>query len=295
MELYLRQRDYWTRVYDHCAIQTMWMVASAPLERIKKIIQTQNGHPGILPEHRFKSSFWATDFVIRKQGFFALWRGSLLPICITLPNHLYCDWFQTNKDYIKVFDDHEHPFLAGIEETIKSFIMLFGSGCIFYPMLMMGVQLSVDRGTKGNFEYKSIYDCFKKTSVRPFEMYRGIFSTMFIPMHIGGYYMSKSNEIFDSVNSRENVCPSNYSILGWMFTINCGAMLLKQPFEVLQNRLMIQAGRENQAFTGPLNCIAKSLKDEGFLCFSRGLTLNFLIAIIGFTIQANYFDFYQLN
>ncbi|OMJ90730.1 hypothetical protein SteCoe_6807 [Stentor coeruleus] len=295
MELYLRQRDYWTRVYDYCAVHAMWMVASAPLERIKKIIQTQNCHPGIHPEHRFKNSLWAAEFIIKKQGFFSLWRGSLLPICITLPNHLYCDWFQNNKNYIKVFDNHKNPFLARAEEIAKNLIMIFGTGIIFYPMLMIGVQLSVDRGTKGNFEHKSIYDCFKKISSRPIEMYRGIFSTMFIPMYIGGYYMSKSDAILDSINSRENVIPSTLSILGWISAVNFGVMLLKQPFEVLQNRLMIQAGRENQAFTGPMNCIAKSLKDEGFIVFTRGLTLNFFISIIGFTIQAYYFDAHQLN
>merc|ERR1711939_1205405 len=142
---------------------------TAPIERVKLIIQTQDANPRIMSGEipRYTGIVNCFTRVGSEQGFLAFWRGNFVNILRYFPTQAFNFAF---KDTIKAM----FPKYSPKQDFWKFFAVNMASGglagagslCIVYPLDYARTRLASDVGS-GKRAFNGLTDCLVKTTKGP--------------------------------------------------------------------------------------------------------------------------------
>jgi len=257
---------------------------TAPIERVKLLIQTQDSNPRIRSGEvpRYSGIVNCFTRVYQEQGFKAFWRGNFTNVLRYFPTQAFNFAF---KDSIKKLFPKADPK----KEFAKFFAINMASGglagagslCIVYPLDYARTRLASDVG-KGPRDFNGLWDCLKKTAQGPkgfLGLYNGFGVSVIGIIPYRGVYFG----LFDSFKEK-NPFKNDPSILRPVSTfaiaqaVAITAGYASYPFDTVRRRLQMQSEKpkDKWIYSGTLNCFAKVFKEEGPTALFKGSTANAL-------------------
>jgi solute carrier family 25 (mitochondrial adenine nucleotide translocator), member 4/5/6/31 len=258
--------------------------ATAPIERVKLLIQTQDANPKIISGEvaRYSGIVDCFSRVAKEQGIKAFWRGNLTNIIRYFPTQAFNFAF---KDGIKSL----FPKADKKTEFGKFFMINMASGgmagagslLIVYPLDYARTRLASDVGA-GKQQFSGLLDCLKKTvaaqgigglynglgvSIIGIIPYRGAYFGLFDTL--AGYNPWEKSENAVSRASSKFACAQVSAV---------AAGYASYPFDTVRRRLQMQSEKPESewVYKGTMDCFAKIMKDEGTAALFKGAGANVL-------------------
>jgi solute carrier family 25 (adenine nucleotide translocator) protein 4/5/6/31 len=257
---------------------------TAPIERVKLLIQTQDANPKIISGEvaRYTGIVDCFSRVAKEQGIQAFWRGNFTNIIRYFPTQAFNFAF---KDGIKAL----FPKADKNTEFVKFFAINMASGglagagslCIVYPLDYARTRLASDVGG-GKKQFNGLADCLKKTvsaggigalyngigvSVVGIIPYRGVYFGLFDTL--SGYNPYQKNENGLLRASSKFVCAQTSAI---------AAGYASYPFDTVRRRLQMQSEKPESewVYKSTSDCFSKIVKEEGTAALFKGAGANAL-------------------
>jgi solute carrier family 25 (adenine nucleotide translocator) protein 4/5/6/31 len=255
---------------------------TAPLEKVKLAIQNQDSNPRILSGEmkRYTGMADCAKRHISELGVSSLWRGNVANCVRYVPtaacNLMFKDTFK--KMFPKYNKDTEFGLFAASQIASGSFAGGV-TNTIVYPLIYVRTVLGADLGKVK--QYNGMLDCIVKTAKSGgiLSLYNGIGpSTVGIVVYRGAQF-----GIQDTIKAF-NPYQKDVSMIGLAskFVVAQIAVSISgiaaYPFDTLQRRLQIEASKpkEQQIYTGMVDCAQKIMKAEGAGGFFKGALANIL-------------------
>jgi len=257
---------------------------TAPIERVKLIIQTQDANPKIISGEvpRYTGIGNCFTRVYSEQGLAAFWRGNAVNVMRYFPTQAFNFAF---KDTIKGF----FPKYSPKTDFGKFFLVNMASGglagagslCFVYPLDYARTRLASDVGG-GKKQFEGLLDCLKKTANGPkgvLSLYNGFgVSVMGIIPFRGTYF--GVNDTLNGINPYQQ----ERSVRGLASKFACAqtaaicAAYVSYPFDTVRRRLQMQSDKPVAEWTykNPADCVAKIIKEEGATALFKGAGANAL-------------------
>jgi len=257
---------------------------TAPIERVKLLIQTQDANPKIISGEvkRYTGIVDCFTRVASEQGVGAFWRGNATNIIRYFPTQAFNFAF---KDTIKAM----FPAADKNTEFLKFFMInvaaggLAGAGSlmIVYPLDYARTRLASDVGG-GEKQFNGLADCLKKTvsaggvgalyngigvSIVGIIPYRGVYFGLFDTLSGYNPYQKDKNNFFRA--GSKFVCAQSSAI---------AAGYASYPLDTVRRRLQMQSEKPESewVYKGTMDCFAKVIKDEGTSALFKGAGANAL-------------------
>lgn len=257
---------------------------TAPIERVKLIIQTQDANPKIISGEVARYTGIGDCFtrVTKEQGIKAFWRGNMTNIIRYFPTQAFNFAF---KDSIKAV----FPKADKNTEFVKFFAINVASGglagagslLLVYPLDYARTRLASDVGG-GKQQFNGLLDCLKKTmqsggvkalynglgvSITGIIPYRGVYFGLFDTLSGYNPYQKDENAVIRA--SSKFACAQSSAI---------AAGYASYPFDTVRRRLQMQSEKpvEEWVYKGTADCFTKIMKDEGTTALFKGAGANAL-------------------
>jgi solute carrier family 25 (mitochondrial adenine nucleotide translocator), member 4/5/6/31 len=247
---------------------------SAPAERVKLLLQTQDTNPKIKTEYTGVFNCFAR--VYREEGLASFWQGNFVNVIRYFPTQaLNFALKDTYKNWFNPYDPKKEKTKFFIGNIISGGMAGSTTSLFTYPLDFVRTRLAVDLGKASQREYTGILDCMKKIIAKEgvLGLYRGLGMAFFgLFMYRGlyfGFYDSMKHVIFDENKD-----------LGVIFNIiyaqSCvmAAELVSYPTDTVKRKLMLQAGKAVKEYSGIWDCVVKSYHSRGLLGFWQGYLSN---------------------
>lgn len=257
---------------------------TAPIERVKLIIQTQDANPLIKSGQVARYTGIGDCFtrVYQEQGLKAFWRGNFTNVIRYFPTQAFNFAF---KDQIKGLFPKYSPK--------KEFGMFFltnmasgglagaGSLCIVYPLDYARTRLASDVG-KAQKSFNGLADCLIKTARGPsgiFGLYNGFGVSVIGIIPYRGVYFG----MYDSLaginpfkDDRGFIGLASKFAIAQATAITAG--YASYPFDTIRRRLQMQSEKPKSEwlYSGTMDCFNKILKNEGPSALFKGAGANAL-------------------
>jgi len=258
--------------------------ATAPIERVKLIIQTQDANPliksGKVP--RYTGIVNCFVRVYQEQGFKAFWRGNFTNVIRYFPTQAFNFAF---KDSIKAL----FPKYSSKTDFGMFFLVNMASGglagagslCIVYPLDYARTRLASDVGS-GAKSFNGLADCLVKTARGPsgiLGLYNGFGVSVAGIIPYRGVY-------FGMYDSLANINPyKKESGFVGLFSKFCIAQATaitagyaSYPFDTIRRRLQMQSEKpkDQWLYKNTMDCFWKILREEGPTAMFKGAGANAL-------------------
>jgi solute carrier family 25 (adenine nucleotide translocator) protein 4/5/6/31 len=258
--------------------------ATAPIERVKLIIQTQDANPKIKSGEVKRYTGISDCFVrvYREQGLGAFWRGNLTNVIRYFPTQAFNFAF---KDTIKALFPKYSPktdfFMFFMVNMASGGLAGAGSLCIVYPLDYARTRLASDVGS-GKAQFTGLMDCLSKTARGPggvMSLYNGFgVSVMGIIPYRGVYF-----GMYDSL-AGINPFRQDKGVIGLVSKFAIAqvtaitAGYASYPFDTIRRRLQMQSEKPQSEwlYKGTVDCFFKIMKDEGTGALFKGAGANAL-------------------
>jgi solute carrier family 25 (adenine nucleotide translocator) protein 4/5/6/31 len=257
---------------------------TAPIERVKLVIQTQDANPKIISGEVPRYTGIANCFsrIYSEQGLGAFWRGNFTNIIRYFPTQAFNFAF---KDTLKVMFPKYNPnteFWSFFATNMASGGLAgAGSLCIVYPLDYARTRLASDVGS-GKRDFNGLGDCLSKTARGPkgvLGLYNGFgVSVVGIIPYRGTYF-----GIFDTLKTK-NPYAKDLGVMGFCSkfavaqTAAITAGFASYPFDTVRRRLQMQSEKPQSEwkYKGTMDCFAKIAKEEGTGAMFKGAGANVL-------------------
>jgi len=274
---------------------------TAPIERVKLLIQTQDANPKIISGEvpRYTGIVNCFTRVSSEQGFSAFWRGNTVNVIRYFPTQAFNFAF---KDTIKGF----FPKYNSKTDFGKFFATNIASGglagagslAIVYPLDYARTRLASDVGS-GQPQFEGLVDCLAKTikSGGIMSMYGGFsVSVVGIVFYRGPYF-----GIFDTLKAI-NPFKNDPGLVGFASkfaiaqTTAIIAGFISYPFDTVRRRLQMQSEKppEQWLYKGTADCAMKVVKEEGVGAMFKGFGANVLRTLGGALVLVGYDEIKKL-
>lgn len=274
--------------------------ATAPIERVKLIMQTQDANPrirsGEVPRHTGIINCFTR--VASEQGILSFWRGNFTNVIRYFPTQAFNFSF---KDTIKaIFPryDHQTQFLKffGIN-MLSGGLAGAGSLLIVYPLDYARTRLASDVGS-GKRDFTGLLDCLVKTwksSKGPLALYNGLGVSIIGIFPYRAVYFGV-NDTLAARNPLKNAKNYAVSLASKFFVAQTAAIsagYTSYPFDTVRRRLQMQSNkpRGEWVYNGTLDCFSKVYKDEGMAAFFKGAGANVLRTVGAALVLVLYGEF----
>uniref|UniRef100_A0A7E5A078 ADP/ATP translocase n=1 Tax=Panagrellus redivivus TaxID=6233 RepID=A0A7E5A078_PANRE len=264
----------------------------APVDRIKLILQLQNGSK-LLMQQKYAGIYDCLVKIHSEQGILSLWRGNSASIARCFPSYALNFAF---RDYYRLL------FLAGVDKNrdrsrfVLGNIAAGGAGgattlCICYPLDFARTRLAVDSKRDGSMRFKGIGECMSKIYSKDGigGLYRGfIVSLQFVVVSRAIFF-----GLFDTLRCTSVTDPKNLSFVAtWCLAQTCivTSSLIGYPMDTVRRRLMMDAGKKEKQYKGSLDCWRSILRNEGPSGFFRGALTNSFKTTSGAMVLAIYYE-----
>jgi len=257
---------------------------TAPIERVKLIIQTQDANPKIVSGEvpRYTGIVNCFIRVRSEQGIGAFWRGNATNCIRYFPTQAFNLAF---KDSIKsMFPKYSPkkdfwPFFA--VNLASGGLAGAGSLCFVYPLDYARTRLASDVG-QGKKAFNGLGDCLIKTARGPkgvLSLYNGF------GISVAGIIPYRGVQFgLNDTGKGLNPWDKDVTFIGmaskWavaQFSVIMSGFVT-YPFDTVRRRLQMESEKkmEDRMYKGALNCFSKILADEGPAAFFKGAGANVL-------------------
>jgi len=264
--------------------------ATAPIERVKLLIQTQDANPKIISGEvpRYTGIVNCFTRVTAEQGFGSFWRGNLANIVRYFPTQAFNFAF---KDTFKAIFPNYNPktdFWAFFASNMASGAAAgAGSLLIVYPLDFARTRMAADVGKGNNREFNGLVDCLTKVAKNGGvgSLYQGFgVSVQGIVVYRGSY--------FGLYDTAKGALLTKDSHIGFKFAVaqvvTNVAGILSYPFDTVRRRLMMQSGSKEKLYNGTIDAFIKISKKEGMGAFFKGAFSNVLRGVGGAVVLVLY-------
>lgn len=258
--------------------------ATAPIERVKLIIQTQDANPliksGKVPRYTGIANCFTR--VASEQGIKAFWRGNFTNVIRYFPTQAFNFAF---KDTIKaLFPKYNSKTEFGmffLTNMASGGLAGAGSLCIVYPLDYARTRLASDVGS-GAKTFNGLGDCLIKTAKGPggfMGLYNGFGVSVAGIIPYRGVYFG----MYDSL-AGINPFRNDRNVFG-IFSKFCIAQVTaitagyaSYPFDTIRRRLQMQSEKpaSEWIYKGTMDCFFKIMKEEGTTALFKGAGANAL-------------------
>jgi len=258
--------------------------ATAPIERVKLIIQTQDANPLIKEGKVARYTGIGNCFtrVYQEQGLGAFWRGNFTNVIRYFPTQAFNFAF---KDTIKAMFPKYSPKndfgLFFLTNMASGGLAGAGSLCIVYPLDYARTRLASDVG-KGNKAFNGLSDCLVKTARGPsgiMGLYNGFgVSVAGIIPYRGVYFGMFDTLIGINPWKKEGglVGLAAKFAIAQVTAITAG--YASYPFDTIRRRLQMQSEKPKSEwlYANTSDCLRKIIKEEGTSALFKGAGANAL-------------------
>merc|ERR1711881_163634 len=255
---------------------------TAPIERVKLVIQTQDANPkiksGEVPRYTGIGNCFTR--IKAEQGVGAFWRGNGTNIIRYFPTQAFNLAF---KDTIKA----AFPKYNNKTDFWKFFAVQLASGgaagaaslSIVYPLDYARTRLASDVGS-GKKQFEGLVDCLKKTAGSaqgPLALYNGFGpSVAGIVAYRGAQFGLYDTIIAFNPYAKEFgfIAVASKFVAAQIAVTASG--LVAYPFDTVRRRLQMESDKPmaDRMYKGTMDCGAKILKNEGFGGMYKGALAN---------------------
>lgn len=258
--------------------------ATAPIERVKLIIQTQDANPKIMSGEvkRYTGIGDCFSRVASEQGIGAFWRGNFTNVIRYFPTQAFNFAF---KDVIKAM----FPKADKNKEFGKFFAINMASGglagagslCIVYPLDYARTRLASDVGS-GKKSFNGLADCLVKTAKGPggvMGLYNGFGVSVIGIIPYRGVYFGVNDTLADMnpyKKQRDAVGLLSKFAIAQFTAILAG--YASYPFDTVRRRLQMQSEKPQSewVYKGTMDCFGKIMAEEGVTALFKGAGANAL-------------------
>lgn len=254
---------------------------TAPIERVKLIIQTQDANPRIISGEipRYTGIMNCFTRVASEQGVKAFWRGNFVNILRYFPTQAFNFAF---KDAIKGLFPKPKSYGAKFAVNVASGGLAgAGSLTIVYPLDYARTRLASDVGG-GKKAFNGLADCLTKTIQGPggfWALYGGFgVSVVGIVPFRGAYFgvndtlaeMNPYQKRSDAIGLASKFAQAQTAAL-------CAAYV-SYPFDTIRRRLQMQSEKPKSEwiYSGTMDCFQKVMSKEGTSALFKGAGANAL-------------------
>jgi len=257
---------------------------TAPIERVKLLIQTQDANPKIMSGEvpRYTGILNCFSRVHSEQGLAAFWRGNFTNCIRYFPTQAFNFAF---KDTIKAIFPRANPRT----EFGKFFAINMASGglagagslCIVYPLDYARTRLASDVGS-GKRDFNGLGDCLIKTAKGPkgfLGLYNGFgVSVAGIIPYRGVYFGMYDTASGINPYRKDKGAMGILSKFAIAQAVAITAGYASYPFDTIRRRLQMQSEKpkEEWLYKGTGHCFTKIIKDEGPAALFKGAGANAL-------------------
>jgi len=257
---------------------------TAPIERVKLIIQTQDANPMIKSGQVARYTGIGNCFtrVYQEQGLKAFWRGNLTNVIRYFPTQAFNFAFKdTIKSFFPKYNPKKEFFWFFMTNMASGGLAGAGSLCIVYPLDYARTRLASDvGGTQKSFN--GLADCLAKTargpsgfmglyngfgvSVAGIIPYRGVYFGMFDSLM--GINPFRSDKGLVGLGSKFAIAQATAITAGYA----------SYPFDTIRRRLQMQSEKPKSEwlYKGTVDCFYKILREEGTTALFKGAGANAL-------------------
>jgi len=244
--------------------------ATAPIERVKLLIQTQDSNPDIIKSgNRYTGIVNCFSRVNQESGLKSFWRGNASNVIRYFPTQALNFAF---KDYYKTLF---RP--TGLNPT---FAQKLTSNClsggaagatslsVVYPLDFTRTRLAADTSN----QFNGMGDCLRKIfkSDGPAGLYRGfgisVIGIFFYRASYFGLYDTFKNMMGKDVNLMLKFIMANF--------VTTLSGIIAYPLDSVRRRMMMQSGSATVQYTSTIDCFKKVAAKEGFNGFYKGCLSN---------------------
>ena len=253
---------------------TIAKTASAPLERVKLLLQTQHSNSQ-LTGNQFKGLLDCTYRIWKTEGFFSFWRGNWPNVIRYFPTTAFNFAFKDKLTrLINRFDAKENPYKFFLASLVSGGLAGVGSTLIVHPLELARTRLGVDVGSKNQTQFRSMTHCLSSiyTSNGPVGLYQGLGASLvsiftYRAMYFGSWDTAKAKiEDFESLNLLIRLMLAQ--------TITTVSETINYPLDTIRRRMMMNAGLSEKLYSNSLVCARRILRDEGIKGFYKGCASN---------------------
>jgi solute carrier family 25 (mitochondrial adenine nucleotide translocator), member 4/5/6/31 len=257
---------------------------TAPIERVKLIIQTQDANPRII-SGEIKRYTGIVDCFVRvnkEQGLLAFWRGNFTNVIRYFPTQAFNFAFKdTFKTMFPKYDPKKEFGMFFLVQLASGGLAGAGSLCVVYPLDYARTRLASDVGT-GKRDFNGLWDCLSKTARGPkgiLGLYNGFGVSVAGIIPYRGVYFG----MYDTLREW-NPYKKDYGVLGMtskfavaQFTA-ISAGYASYPMDTVRRRLQMQSEkpREKWVYSGTMDCFRQIIKKEGVTALFKGAGANAL-------------------
>lgn len=245
---------------------------TAPIERVKLILQTQDTNQEIIKSgRRYKGIGDCFKRVATEEGVMTLWRGNFTNVLRYFPTQALN--FAFKERYKKFFRSTDPE--AGFWRQFAGNLLAGGAAgatslSVVYPLDFARTRLAAD--TAEVKEFSGLGDCLSKIvkSDGVLGLYRGF------GVSVLGIFFYRAS-YFGLYDTAKGYMGSN--VLLKFLVANCVTTvsgLVAYPLDTVRRRMMMQSGKSGAdiMYTGSLDCFVKVLKAEGPAGFYKGSLSN---------------------
>jgi solute carrier family 25 (adenine nucleotide translocator) protein 4/5/6/31 len=258
---------------------------TAPIERVKILIQTQDANPRIMSGEikRYTGIGDCFSRVYSEQGFGAFWRGNFTNILRYFPTQAFN--FAFKETFKKPFPKYNPNTDFG-----KFFLVNMASGglagaaslTIVYPLDYARTRLASDVGKGTDKVFNGLGDCLRKTAAGPkgfWSLYNGFGVSVAGIIPYRGVYFG----LYDSLRTK-NPYKAERGFRG-LFSKFCIAQVVaiiagyaSYPMDTIRRRLQMQSERPKELwkYKGTVDCFSQIMKNEGSQALFKGAGANAL-------------------
>jgi len=258
--------------------------ATAPIERVKLVIQTQDANPRIMSGEvpRYTGIGNCFGRIYQEQGLAAFWRGNFTNVIRYFPTQAFNLAF---KDTIKKMFPKYNPkteFWSFFAVNLASGGAAgAGSLTIVYPLDYARTRLASDVGS-GKKTFNGLGDCIVKTARGP-KGVMGLYNGFGVSVAGIIAYRGVQFGTFDTIMGL-NPYKDDLGVMGMVSTF-CSAQtavlasaLVTYPFDTVRRRLQMESEKavEDRMYKGTFHCVQVIAAKEGVTALYKGFVANAL-------------------
>jgi len=258
---------------------------TAPIERIKLVVQTQDANPKIRSGEvpRYKGMVDCGQRIMQEQGFRRFWDGNLTNCIRYFPTQAFNLAFKdTFKKMFPKYSPQKEFGLFFMSNLVSGGLAAASSMTIVYPLDYARTRLASDVGS-GKKTFSGLGDCIVKTMKGP-----GGFGALYTGFGVSVVgivgYRGLQLGTFDTITGL-NPWKKDKGFMGAVttfgaaqtaITIGAGATY---PFDTVRRRLQMQSEKppEEHIYKGTQDCFKKIAAEEGL---AAGLYKGFLANVV---------------
>ena len=253
---------------------TIGKTATAPLERIKLLLQNQ--HLLSIVDKKYSGFNDCLKNLLKNEGFFSLWRGNTINVMRYFPNQALN--FALKDTFKNIFPKYnpEKDFMRFLfTNCISGGSAAAVSLSILHPIDLVRTRLATDnKFNNGLRKFNGTMDCINKIYLNENGI-RGFYSGLVVSvvgiflyraLYFGGYDTLKGSFFSESHNFVHKwIAAQGITIISGM---------CMYPLDTVRRRIIIQSGEITRKYKNSFNCINVIFCEEGIKGFYKGFLTN---------------------